>query len=96
MQVSDPLSQTKKSNQINGLTPLTKKPNDFKHLASEAQMTHSEVDLLQWESLVRGIEGNEPSETSVVTCSSVVDSVVTPPSDHPSEQCSSVVTSEVP
>ena len=49
---------------------------------------------------MRGIEGNEPSETSVVTRSSVVDSVVTPPSDHlsdlPSEQCSSVVTSEVP
>ena len=77
----------------------TKKHNDFKDLASEAQMTHSEVDLLQWESLVRGIEANEPSETSVVTRSSVVDSVVTPPSDHlsdlPSEQCSSVVTSEV-
>ena len=48
---------------------------------------------------MRGIEGNECSETSVVTRSSVVDSVVTPPSDHlsdlPSVECSSVVTSEV-
>ena len=78
----------------------TKKHNDFKDLASEAQMTHSEVDLLQWESLVRHNEGNECSETSVVTRSSSVTSVVTPPNDHlsdlPSEQCSSVVTSEVP
>ena len=63
-------------------------------------MTHSEVDLLQWESLVTASEANEPSESGVVTRSSVVDSVVSPPSDHlsdlPSVECSSVVTSEVP
>ena len=45
-------------------------------------------------------EGNDGSENSVVTYSIVVDSVMTPPSDHlsdlPSVACSSVVASEVP
>lgn len=59
-------------------------------------MSCNEVDLLQWESLVSGVEA---SDCSVRVCSSVVDSVVTtandPPSDLPSVVCSSVESSEV-
>lgn len=59
-------------------------------------MSCNEVDLLQWESLVSGVEA---SDCSVRVCSSVVDSVVTTandlPSDLPSVVCSSVVASEV-
>ena len=59
-------------------------------------MSDSEVDLLQWESLVTGVEA---SDCSVIVCSSVVDSVVTTANDHlsdlPSVVCSSVVASEV-
>ena len=55
-------------------------------------MSGNEVDLLQWESLVSGSEGND---CSVIVCSSVVNrSVVTTPSDLPSVE-SSVVSSEV-
>ena len=59
-------------------------------------MSCNEVDLLQWESLVSGVEA---SDCSVRVCSSVVDSVVTTANDHlsdlPSVVCSSVVASEV-
>lgn len=57
-------------------------------------MSCNEVDLLQWESLVT------INDCSVVVCSVVnhykcsVHSVVTTPSDLPSVECSSVVSSE--
>ena len=56
-------------------------------------MSGNEVDLLQWESLVSGSEGND---CSVIVCSVVnhsVHSVVTTPSDLSSVE-SSVVSSE--
>ena len=60
-------------------------------------MKHNDLDLLQWESLVSGVEA---SDCSVRVCSSVVASVVTTandlPSDLPSVVCSSVESSEVP
>jgi len=78
----------------------TKKHNDINNIASELdlvkQMSDSEVDLLQWESLVT------INEHSVVVCSSVVNhysssvhSVVTTPSDLPSVVVCSVESSEV-
>lgn len=77
-----------------------KKLNNINNIASELelvkQMSDSEVDLLQWESLVTI---NEHSDHSVVVCSSVVNrsvhSVVTTPSDLPSVVVCSVESSEV-
>ena len=55
-------------------------------------MSGNEVDLLQWESLVSGVEG---VDYSVIACSSVVTTANDPSSDLPSVVCSSVVASEV-
>ena len=94
--VSDPQAKTKKSNQINGLTPLNKISNEIKHIASELEVVkqmndseHSVVESSDYSSSVVSIV--VPSDLHY--SSSVV--VVTP-SDLPSDHlCSVVVCSEV-
>ena len=97
--VSDPQAKTKKSNQINRLTPLNKISNEIKHIASELDVVkqmndselseHSVVESSDYSSSVVSIV--VPSE--VHYSSSVV--VVVKPSEVPSDHlCSVVVCSE--
>jgi hypothetical protein len=84
--VSDPLSKTKKSNQINRLTPLNKISNEIKHIASELEV-------------VKQMNDSELSEHSVVESSDYSSSVVSTvvPSDlHYSSSVVVVKPSEVP
>ena len=96
--VSDPQAKTKKSNQINGLTPLNKISNEIKHIASELdvvkQMNDSE---LSEHSVVESSEHSSSVVSTVVSSDLHYSSsvVVVKPSDLPSDHlCSVVVCSE--
>jgi len=71
--VSDPHQKTKKSNDLNGLTPQTKKPNEIKRLASELEPVneHSELTRLSVVCSVvttsgRGLVRQDSDSSSVV------------------------------
>ena len=92
--VSDPQAKTKKSNQINGLTPLNKISNEIKHIASELDVVKQMNDSELSEHSVVESSDYSSSIVSLVAASDLHYSssvVVVTPSDLPSELSSVVV-----